>query len=298
MTCHEPRRRNATIGPALGHPQTRAALTHPHGGRGRGPAAALLPARGAPWRGRSSTAAIRGGSAQPRHAARQSRRPGRGPGPPRGTLGLGVGRRRLRSIRWGRAALLVSRRNKAAIAAAAGKSALSPHGPQDSAPGDGERRRSRPAEGGAGRRAGRRVASGLLEAGPRCEASAGRGRARPFSRRRRPRRGGKEGSCRGRPRRGASARGAEARRRQAARPRAASLRLPRRSGAADRSRPRGARSRRRGDGQGGAARREGRPVGLGARRGPGLAARDAARRGPGLPRYFSTGTRYRVSRHR
>lgn len=34
------------------------------------------------------------------------------------------------------AALLVSRRNKAAIAAAAGKSALSPHGPQDSAPGD------------------------------------------------------------------------------------------------------------------------------------------------------------------
>lgn len=93
--------------------------------------------------------------------------------------------------------MLVSRRNKAAIAAAAGKSALSPHGPQDSAPGDGERRRSRPAEGGAGRRAGRRVASGLLEAGPRCEASAGRGRARPFSRRRRPRRGGRKGAAGG-----------------------------------------------------------------------------------------------------
>lgn len=51
-------------------------------------------------------------------------RGGARPSPPRGTLGVGVGRWRLRSIRWGRAAGLVFRRSTAAIAAAAGSSSF------------------------------------------------------------------------------------------------------------------------------------------------------------------------------
>lgn len=51
-------------------------------------------------------------------------RGGARPSPPRGTLGVGVGRWRLRSIRWGRAAVLVFRRSTAAIAAAAGNSSF------------------------------------------------------------------------------------------------------------------------------------------------------------------------------
>lgn len=94
-------------------------------------------------------------------------------GPPRGTLGMVVGRRRLRSAGWGRAAALVSGRNTAAIAAA-GKSRCT-HGPQDSALGDGERPPLLGSLGGgrAGGASGGELRAGLRAAGPCCGAGTG-----------------------------------------------------------------------------------------------------------------------------